>query len=90
MTTASMISAPRTGLGSCEKSGARNSRVNRTVTPLVIDASPVLAPEWSLRELADRLVELEIVDSISHQGVANVLKKTTSSRGNSTTGASGR
>jgi transposase len=31
---------------------------------------------WSLRLLADHLVELEIVDSISHETVRNVLKKT--------------
>ena len=57
ITTASMISAPSTGFGSCENRGARKSRVSRTVTPEVIDASPVFAPEWSLSELADRLVE---------------------------------
>ena len=36
---------------------------------------------WSLRLLADQMVELEIVDSISYQTVNRVLKKTTSSRG---------
>lgn len=30
---------------------------------------------WSLRLLADKLVELEIVDSISHETVRSVLKK---------------
>jgi hypothetical protein len=30
----------------------------------------------TLRLLADRLVELELVDSISHEGVRQVLKKT--------------
>jgi len=35
---------------------------------------------WSLRLLADRLVELELVDAISHQTVGRVLKKTNSSR----------
>ena len=34
---------------------------------------------WTLRLLADKLVELEIVDSISHECVRNTLKKTTSS-----------
>ena len=38
------------------------------------------APEgharWSLRLLADKLVELEIVDEISHEAVRNTLKKT--------------
>jgi len=36
---------------------------------------------WSLRLLADRLVELKVVDSIGHQTVRRVLKKTRSSRG---------
>lgn len=36
---------------------------------------------WSLRLLADQMVELEIVDSISYQTVNRVLKKTISSRG---------
>ena len=40
MTTASMINAPRTGLGSWEKRGARNRRVSRTVTPEVIELAP--------------------------------------------------
>lgn len=31
---------------------------------------------WSLRLLADQLVELEIVESISHQTVGRILKKT--------------
>lgn len=36
--------------------------------------------EWSLRLLADRMVELEIVGKISYQTVRRTLKKTTSSR----------
>ena len=36
---------------------------------------------WSLRLLADRAVELEYVDSISHETVRRVLKKTKSNRG---------
>ena len=36
---------------------------------------------WSLRLLADKLVELEIVETVSHQTVRRVLKKTNSSRG---------
>jgi transposase len=43
------------------------------------------APEgrarWTLRLLADRLVELEIVDSISKDAVRQTLKKTNSNRG---------
>jgi len=43
------------------------------------------APEghdrWTLRLLADRMVKLEYVDSVSHETVRQVLKKTRSSRG---------
>ncbi len=43
------------------------------------------APEgyarWSLRLLADKMVELKYTDSISHETVRQVLKKTKSSRG---------
>jgi len=36
---------------------------------------------WSLRLLADRMVDLEYVDNISYETVRRVLKKTKSSRG---------
>ena len=36
---------------------------------------------WSLRLLADRVVELEYIDSISHETVRRILKKTNSSLG---------
>jgi transposase len=36
---------------------------------------------WSLRLLADKVVELEYVDSISHEAVRRILKKTNSSLG---------
>jgi len=32
--------------------------------------------KWSLRMLADRLIELEIVDSVSHETVRRTMKKT--------------
>ncbi len=56
-TTASMITAASTGLGSVEKSGARKSSVSSTSAPVTSDASGVLAPADSFRELAERLVE---------------------------------
>jgi len=37
--------------------------------------------EWTLRLLADKLVELKVVDSISHMTVSRTLKKTNLSRG---------
>lgn len=46
---------------------------------LACSAPPEGYAEWSLRLLADRVVELEIVGSISHQTVGRVLKKTNSS-----------
>ncbi len=39
------------------------------------------AGRWSLRLLADRMVELAYVDAISHETVRQTLKKTNSSRG---------
>jgi len=36
---------------------------------------------WSLRLLADRVVELNYIDSISHEAVRHILKKTNLSRG---------
>jgi hypothetical protein len=39
-----------------------------------------------LRLLADKLVELEIVESISHKTVGEALKKTTSNSGKNSSG----
>lgn len=36
---------------------------------------------WSLRLLADKVVELNYIDSVSHETIRRVLKKTNSSRG---------
>ena len=41
---------------------------------------------WTLRMLADKMVELEYVDSISHESVRQLLKKTASSPGVSPNG----
>ena len=41
---------------------------------------------WSLRMLADKMVELEYTESISHETVRQVLKKTKSNRGGSKDG----
>ena len=42
--------------------------------------------QWSLRLLADRVVELGHIDSVSHETVRRVLKKTHSSRGDASAG----
>ena len=50
------------------------------------------APEgyntWTLRMLADKMVELAIVDSVSHETVRRTLKKTNLNRGKRKNGAS--
>ena len=56
-TTASMMIAARTALGSSEKSGASRTRVARTIPPVASEATGVLAPADSFSELAERLVE---------------------------------
>lgn len=43
---------------------------------LACSAAPKGCARWSLRLLAARLVELEIVDSISHESVRRAMKKT--------------
>ena len=42
--------------------------------------------QWSLRLLADRVVELGYLDCVSHETVRRVLKKTNSNRGNASGG----
>ena len=42
---------------------------------LVCSAPPDEREYWSLRLLADRLVELEVVEQVSHETVRQVLKK---------------
>lgn len=45
---------------------------------------------WTMQLLAEQLVELEVVEAISDETVRRTLKKTSSSRGRSTTGVSRR
>jgi transposase len=49
-------------------------------------AAPQGYARWTLRLLAARLVELEIVDGISYETVRRTLKKTNSSRGKKSSG----
>ena len=48
---------------------------------LACSAPPQGHKRWTLRLLADRLVALEIVESVSYETVRQVLKQTASSRG---------
>ncbi len=47
---------------------------------------PLGESRWKLQAIADRLVELQVVESLSHTSVATVLKKTNSSPGGSSRG----
>ena len=46
------------------------------LTALACTPAPVGHGRWTLRRLADKAVELCLVDSISHETVGQVLKKT--------------
>jgi hypothetical protein len=48
---------------------------------LACSAPPQGHKRWTLRLLADRLVELDLVESVSYETVRQVLKQTASSRG---------
>jgi hypothetical protein len=46
------------------------------ITALACSEAPAGYGQWSLRLLAEKAVELDYCDSISHTQVANILKKT--------------
>jgi transposase len=48
---------------------------------LACSAPPEGRKRWTLRLLADRLVQLELVESVSYETVRQVLQQTASSRG---------
>jgi transposase len=55
---------------------------------LACSQAPEGRTKWTLRLLADQLVELNIVDEVSHQTVWRALKRGRSSPGNASSGAS--
>ncbi len=67
-----------------------DARQEARLTMLACSDAPEGRTRWTLRLLADRMVELEIVESISHKTVGEYLKKAISSPGNVGIGASGR
>ena len=56
-----------------------DGRVEAHLITLLCQSPPDEAPVWRLQVLADRLVELEVVEHISTTMVARLLKKTNSS-----------
>lgn len=57
---------------------------------LACSLAPKGQARWTMKLLAERLVEMEVVDSIDPATVWRTLKKTTSSRGSSSNGSSRR
>jgi len=67
--------APRSG-----RPVAIDGNARAKLTALACSSAPPGHARWSLRLLADKIVELGEVESMSHTQVANVLKKTNSNR----------
>lgn len=57
---------------------------------IACSAAPDGHDHWTLRLLADKVVELGFAEEFSHEGVRSVLKKTSSSHGKRNNGASRR
>jgi transposase len=58
-----------------------DGRAEARLIALACSAPPDGRKEWTMKLLADRLVELEVVDTVCDETVRRVLKKTRSSRG---------
>lgn len=58
-----------------------DGEVEAHLIALSCSAPPSGHARWTLRLLADRAVELDLVEALSHETVRRVLKKTSSSRG---------
>lgn len=71
---------------SCKLDGRQEAHL----IALACTTPPAGRVRWSLRLLAEQMVELGYVDTISHKTVGRVLKKTTCNRGAPCAGASRR
>ena len=67
-----------------------DERVEAHLIALACSPAPEGHDHWTLRLLAGKTVELGLVESLSHETVRLHLKKTRSSRGGSSSGASPR
>ena len=64
-----------------------DDRVEANLIALACSPAPEGHDHWTLRALAGKVVELGLVESLSHETVRLHLKKTPSSRGGSNSGA---
>ncbi len=71
----SLQDAPRSGRP-VRIDGAQRAKI----TALACSTPPQGHARWSLRLLADKAIELQLCDSVSHNAVKEILKKTLSSR----------
>lgn len=53
-----------------------DSKVEAQVTMIACSAPPQGAARWTLQLIAEKLVKLDMVDTISHESVRSILKKT--------------
>ena len=63
-----------------------DSRLTTHVAGIACSEAPSGTARWTPELIADRLVELNLVDAISRESVGQALKKTSSSRGSSNGG----
>jgi len=74
---AALVRKPRSRHRAPKLDGEKEARL----VALACSAPPEGRARWTLQLLADKLVELEVVESISDEAVRQRLKKTKSSRG---------
>ena len=53
-----------------------DSRVEANITMIACSGPPEGSQKWTLRMIADKVVKLEVIDSISYESVRGALKKT--------------
>ena len=82
---AALVDKPRPG-----QARRLNGKQEAHLIALACSEAPQGSATWTLRLLAGMVVELGFVESISPETVRKVLKKTTSSRGNTNSGVSQR
>lgn len=61
-----------------------------TLIALACSAPPEERSSWTMQRLADKLIELDLVETLSDETVRRTLKKTGLNRGRNSSGASGR
>ena len=64
--------------------------VEAAMVKIACSEVPDDASRWTMQMIADRLIELEVLESISSEAVRTTLKKTTLNRGSKSAGASRR